>query len=72
MFLAGAKKGLSPGPGMSHYARPRQWMGIFMWNLTAQQRRVLCIVILLLLFGWAVKAWRLAHPPARQAVTSVP
>jgi hypothetical protein len=43
-----------------------------MWNLTRQQRRVLCVVMLLLLVGWAVKAWRLAHPPVRPAAPSVP
>jgi len=25
---------------------------------------VLCVVLSLLLVGWAVKAWRTAHPPA--------
>ena len=33
-----------------------------MLNLTTQQQRVLVVVILLLLFGWVVRAWRLAHP----------
>jgi hypothetical protein len=35
-----------------------------MLNLTSQQQKVLCGMILLLLFGWVVKAWRQAHPPA--------
>ena len=43
-----------------------------MWNLTREQRRVIGVVILLLLLGWGVKAWRQAHPPARDAVVSVP
>ena len=43
-----------------------------MRNLTREQRRVICVVILLLLVGWAVKAWRLAHPPASNAVVAVP
>jgi hypothetical protein len=33
-------------------------------HLTKQEQRVLCIVAALLLTGWAVKAWRTAHPPA--------
>jgi hypothetical protein len=35
-----------------------------MFNLTRQQQQFVCIVLLLLLVGWSVKAWRLAHPPA--------
>jgi hypothetical protein len=31
--------------------------------LTKQQQWVLCVVLGLLLLGWAVKAWRTAHPP---------
>lgn len=42
-----------------------------MLNLTAQQQRVLCGVLFLLLFGWAVKAWRQAHPPIRNGATAV-
>src|SRR5437667_11885284 len=34
-----------------------------MLNLTRQQQTVLVLVILLFLLGWAVKAWRTAHPP---------
>jgi hypothetical protein len=33
-----------------------------MLNLTRQQQMALCLVLWLLLTGWAVKAWRLAHP----------
>jgi hypothetical protein len=33
--------------------------------LTKQQQWVLCVVIGLLLIGWAVKAWRTAHPPVQ-------
>ncbi len=32
-------------------------------RLTKQEQLVLCIVIALLLIGWAVKAYRAAHPP---------
>jgi len=31
--------------------------------LTRQEQLVLCIVVGLLLTGWAVKTWRAAHPP---------
>jgi hypothetical protein len=34
-------------------------------RLTKQEQLVLCVVLSLLLVGWAVKAWRTAHPPAR-------
>jgi len=42
-----------------------------MLNLTSQQQRVLCWVLFLLLFGWAVKAWRQAHPPQQAQVDAV-
>jgi hypothetical protein len=32
--------------------------------LTAQEQRVLLVVLFLLLVGWAVKAWREAQPAA--------
>jgi len=35
-----------------------------MFKLTKQQQLFLCVVLLLLLTGWAVKAWRTAHPPS--------
>jgi len=38
-----------------------------MLNLTKQQQTFLCVVLLLLLTGWAVKAWRTAHPPVAPA-----
>ena len=37
--------------------------------LTKQEQTVLCIVLGLLLTGWAVKTYRAAHPPT--AVTRV-
>jgi hypothetical protein len=33
-------------------------------RLTRQEQLVLAVVIFLLLTGWAVKAYRAAHPPA--------
>jgi hypothetical protein len=39
-------------------------------RLTRQEQLVLCVILGLLLTGWVVKAYRLAHPPA-QAVTPV-
>jgi hypothetical protein len=41
-----------------------------MLNLTRQQQLFLCAVLLLLLTGWAVKAWRTAHPPERHPVSA--
>jgi hypothetical protein len=32
-------------------------------RLTKQEQLVLCVVLGLLLTGWAVKAYRTAHPP---------
>jgi hypothetical protein len=39
--------------------------------LTKQEQFVLCVVLGLLLIGWVVKAYRVAHPPvaAVQPVT---
>jgi len=34
-----------------------------MLPLTKQEQLVLCLVLSLLMVGWAVKAWRTAHPP---------
>jgi hypothetical protein len=36
-------------------------------SLTKQEQLVLCIVLGLLLTGWAVKTWRTAHPPPAAA-----
>ena len=38
-----------------------------MFNLTKQQQQFVCVLLLLLALGWAVKAWRTAHPPAQSA-----
>ena len=39
--------------------------------LTRQQQKVLVAVMSLLVLGWAVKAYRTAHPPPA-ALTSLP
>jgi len=36
---------------------------LFVNRLTRQEQLVLCIIVGLLLTGWAVKAYRTAHPP---------
>ncbi|MCB1128216.1 MAG: hypothetical protein KDM81_17110 [Verrucomicrobiae bacterium] len=41
-----------------------------MARLTKQEQLVLCCVIGLLLVGWAVKAWRTAHPPSTVPVAA--
>jgi len=33
-------------------------------RLTRQEQLVLCVILGLLLVGWAVKAYRAGHPPA--------
>jgi hypothetical protein len=38
-------------------------------RFTKQEQLVLCIVVGLLLTGWAVKAYRAAHPPVQAAET---
>jgi hypothetical protein len=43
-----------------------------MKHLTKEQQKVLCVIILLLLTGLAVKTWRRAHPPTDPAVTAWP
>ena len=43
-----------------------------MLRLTKQERTVLTVVILLLLTGLAVKAWRTAHPPKTQNAEALP
>jgi len=39
-------------------------------KLTRQEQMVLSVVLGLLLVGWAVKAWRLAHPDVAPLVES--
>ncbi len=39
-----------------------------MLNLTRQQQYVIGAILLLLLTGWAVKTWRLAHPRSQPPV----
>jgi len=41
-------------------------------RMTKQEQLVLCIIIGLLLTGWAVKTYRTAHPPAQATETSEP
>lgn len=40
-------------------------------RLTRQEQIVLCVVLGLLLTGWAVKAYRTAHPPAKASPAQV-
>jgi len=42
-----------------------------MFKLTKQQQLFLCVVLLLLLTGWAVKSWRTAHPPSPSAGATI-
>jgi hypothetical protein len=41
-------------------------------SLTKQEQLVLCIVLGLLLTGWAVKTWRTAHPVATKQNEGAP
>ena len=38
--------------------------------LTKEQQKVLCMVVLLLLIGLAVKTWRTAHPPKQDTIVA--
>jgi ABC-type transport system involved in cytochrome c biogenesis permease subunit len=39
-------------------------------RLTKQEQLVICTILGLLLVGWAVKAWRTAHPPTPATTTT--
>jgi len=41
-------------------------------QLTKQEQLVLCIVVGLLLVGWAVKSYRAAHPPVKAGESAKP
>jgi hypothetical protein len=41
-----------------------------MIHLTKHEQLVLCVILGLLLTGWAVKSWRTAHPPSSPAATA--
>lgn len=43
-----------------------------MMYLTKQQQTFLCVVLLLLLTGWAVRAWRAAQPAPATLPALVP
>ena len=40
--------------------------------LTKQEQLVLCIILGLILMGWAVKTYRTAHPPTTAAEPAEP
>jgi len=46
-------------------ARPAEPILHAMLRLTKQEQLVLCVVLSLLLVGWAVKSWRTAQPSER-------
>jgi hypothetical protein len=41
------------------------------FRLTRQEQLVFCVVLGLLLVGWAVKAWRTSHPAAATGSDSI-
>jgi hypothetical protein len=41
-------------------------------RLTAREQMVLCVILGLLLLGWAVKAYRTAHPPVQAGAPAQP
>ena len=38
--------------------------------LTKEQQKVLCVIVLLLLMGLAVKTWRIAHPSQQDGIVA--
>lgn len=70
--VPGAKNLIVPRAQFINIARLRP-VNYFtaMFNLTRQQQMFLCSVLLLLLVGWTVRAWRIAHPPERSPMTAV-
>jgi hypothetical protein len=55
--FAGEPKLVIVKAGAAHYI-------LRVHRLTKQEQLVLCLVMGLLLVGWAVRAWRIAHPRA--------
>jgi hypothetical protein len=43
-----------------------------MRNLTRQEQFVLCLILILVLTGWAVKVYRVAHAPLTPATQQRP
>jgi len=43
-----------------------------MSKLTREQQQFVCALLLLLLVGWAVKAWRMGQSPQPSGNTQVP
>ena len=75
MMVGAAASGLWP-TSCCHSAIVNQsalyWTFACVNRMTKQEQMVLCIIIGLLLTGWAVKTYRAAHPPAQAAETSEP
>jgi hypothetical protein len=63
-MISEANKGVSCARDFFRYIVRVKW-------LTKQEQLVLCVVLGLLLTGWAVKAWRTAHPSTATANESV-
>jgi hypothetical protein len=51
-------------PAVAVRAMPRYTVNVN--RLTKQEQLVLCVVLGLLLTGWAIKSYRAAHPPAQR------
>lgn len=43
-----------------------------MSHLTKQEQLVLVVVVSLLVLGWAVKTWRVSHPPVSSEIVAKP
>lgn len=56
---------IASGPPLGYFLARQQHS---MKYLTKDQQTVLCVIILLLLTGLAVKTWRAAHPPRDRAL----
>jgi hypothetical protein len=68
-FEQDERTGLSPGGFWWRVRRVCESPPAVMFNLTREQQVFLCAVLLLVLTGRLVKAWRTAHPPPTQATS---
>jgi hypothetical protein len=67
-FLLAARKQIAAPASLRYSSSTR---GPTMNYLTKEQQKVLCVILLLLLTGLAVKTWRTGHPPKQAAHEAV-
>ena len=63
----GSVNGFHAGRNFAFGIGKARYIGVVNF-LTKQEQMALCLLLVLLLTGWVVKSYRLAHPPAAAAV----